>query len=85
MVVKAVREAIAHHQPWQQQLPQYFILTGDTAPERLQMANGLGATLLHKPIDPHALHARLSREWGLRQGGDGFSATLREGDPGHLG
>ncbi len=63
MVVQAVRDAIALHAPWQQQAPQYIILTGDTAPERLQLANGLGATLLHKPIETHVLHQWLAQEW----------------------
>jgi len=62
MVVQAVRAAIAGCPRWQQQpLPIYVILTGDTAPERLQMADSLGATLMHKPIDPRALHARLAQ------------------------
>ena len=83
MVIMAVREAIAHHAPWQKRLPQYFILTGDTAPERLQMANGLGATLLHKPIDPHMLNAQLSREWKLRKSAELFSDTLPTDEPLH--
>ena len=86
MVVMAVRDAISHHTPWQRLPPQYVILTGDTAPERLQMANGLGALLLHKPIDPRALHARLYQEWSLRQQpGAAFTAALPTNDPDHLG
>lgn len=66
-VIVAVRSAIAEHPPWQQRMPpQFCILTGDTAPERLQMATGLGAALLHKPMDAQALHARLHREWVRR-------------------
>lgn len=33
-----------------------IILTGDTAPERLQQAQALGHGLLHKPVQPDALH-----------------------------
>lgn len=67
-VIVAVRAAIAEHPPWQRRMPpQFCILTGDTAPERLQMATGLGAALLHKPMDAQALHARLHREWVRRR------------------
>lgn len=69
--IMAMREASALHAPWQGQLPEFFILTGDTAPDRLQMATGLGATLMHKPIDPQALHTRLSHEWVRRKGHEG--------------
>lgn len=79
-VILAVRETITHHAPWQDVLPEFIILTGDTAPERLQMANGLGAVLMHKPIDPYVLHTRLSREWARRKQG-GVSAALPANDP----
>lgn len=85
MVVMAVRNAIAHHTPWQQQLPHYIILTGDTAPERLQMASSLGATLMHKPIDPRTLHSLLSRELHLRRDLEEFMQTLPASGLGQLG
>lgn len=67
-VVMTVRETLAHHAPWQDQAPAFFILTGDTTPDRLQMATGLGATLMHKPIEPKALYGCLSSEWARRKG-----------------
>ena len=36
-----------------------IIVTGDTAPERLREALASGATLLHKPVAPPALHAAM--------------------------
>jgi PAS domain S-box-containing protein len=36
-----------------------IILTGDTAPERLQQAKALGYGLLHKPVQPDALRATI--------------------------
>ncbi|MFE1573261.1 ATP-binding response regulator [Comamonas odontotermitis] len=81
MVVMAMREAIAHYPPWQTHLPHYIILTGDTAPGRLQLANTMGATLMHKPIDPRQLHDLLSRELGLRLDMEEFMETLPAIDP----
>jgi PAS domain S-box-containing protein len=36
-----------------------IILTGDTAPERLQQARAVGHGLLHKPVQPEALRAAI--------------------------
>jgi CheY-like chemotaxis protein len=80
MVVMALRDATAEHPPWQQMLPHYVILTGDTAPKRLQMANSLGATLMHKPIDPRMLHSLLSRELQLRCDIEEFMETQPPAD-----
>jgi CheY-like chemotaxis protein len=38
-----------------------FIITGDTAPERLREASAGGFLLLHKPVSPMALRATLNR------------------------
>lgn len=38
-----------------------IILTGDTAPERLNEAAASGFRLLHKPIDPEALRTQISK------------------------
>jgi CheY-like chemotaxis protein len=38
-----------------------FLMSGDTAPERLREATASGYDLLHKPIDPMTLRAMLNR------------------------
>jgi signal transduction histidine kinase/CheY-like chemotaxis protein len=38
-----------------------FIITGDTAPERLREASAGGFSLLHKPVSPMALRTTLNR------------------------
>jgi len=38
-----------------------FIITGDTAPERLREASAGGFHLLHKPVTPMALRTTLNR------------------------
>jgi signal transduction histidine kinase len=38
-----------------------FVITGDTAPERLREASAAGFHLLHKPVSPMALRTTLSR------------------------
>ncbi len=38
-----------------------MIVTGDTAPERLQEADAAGFLLLHKPVKPHKLRAAMLR------------------------
>jgi signal transduction histidine kinase len=38
-----------------------FLISGDTAPERLREATASGFRLLHKPVPPHALRAMLSQ------------------------
>jgi signal transduction histidine kinase/DNA-binding NarL/FixJ family response regulator len=45
-----------------------FLITGDTAPERLREASASGLHLLHKPVDPMALRAILNQL--LREGGN---------------
>lgn len=65
-VILAVQEAIALHAPWREHPPEFFILTGDTAPDQLQIAAALGAVLMHKPIEPRVMNAQLGREWVRR-------------------
>jgi CheY-like chemotaxis protein len=43
-----------------------FLITGDTAPERLREAGASGLHLLHKPVAPMALRAMLNQL--LREG-----------------
>jgi CheY-like chemotaxis protein len=38
-----------------------FVITGDTAPERLREASAGGFPLLHKPVSPMALRTTLNR------------------------
>jgi CheY-like chemotaxis protein len=38
-----------------------FVITGDTAPERLREASAAGFHLLHKPVSPMALRTTLNR------------------------
>ncbi|WP_338213696.1 hybrid sensor histidine kinase/response regulator [Halopseudomonas aestusnigri] len=45
-------------------LPPTFIITGDTAPDRLREAQSTGALLLHKPVDTTRLHDAISRVLG---------------------
>jgi len=52
--VEQLREAVAAPVP-------AFIITGDTAPERLREASAAGFHLLHKPVSPMALRAMLNR------------------------
>ena len=52
--VELLREAVAAPVP-------AFIITGDTAPERLREASAAGFHLLHKPVSPMALRAMLNR------------------------
>lgn len=49
LAVRLVRQALG------QQLPA-LIITGDTAPERLQEARATGVPLLHKPVSPTRLY-----------------------------
>jgi CheY-like chemotaxis protein len=42
-------------------LPPTFIITGDTAPDRLREAQSTGALLLHKPLDTARLHDAISQ------------------------
>jgi len=41
-----------------------ILITGDTAPERLQEAHASGLTLLHKPVSPEALRTAIRRALG---------------------
>ena len=38
-----------------------FLITGDTAQERIEMAEHAGLTLLHKPVKPKLLHETINR------------------------
>ena len=53
-----------------------IILTGDTAPERLQQAQALGHGLLHKPVQPEALRAAI--EEALSRGARAHRRTARD-------
>ncbi|WP_321350444.1 hypothetical protein [Halopseudomonas oceani] len=53
-VVAALRERLGV-------LPPTFIITGDTAPDRLREAQSTGALLLHKPLDTARLHDAISQ------------------------
>lgn len=44
-----------------------FVITGDTAPERLREATAGGLNLLHKPVSPAALRATLHHLLGQRR------------------
>jgi signal transduction histidine kinase len=46
-----------------------FLITGDTAPERLREADASGFHLLHKPVSPMALRAMLNQLLSDRAGG----------------
>jgi len=52
-----------------------FLISGDTAPERLRDAGAGGYHLLHKPVPPMALRAMLN---GLLRSQDDLRAALRE-------
>jgi two-component system, sensor histidine kinase len=52
--VEALREAFSTVVP-------AFLITGDTAPERLREASAAGFHLLHKPVSPMALRTTLGR------------------------
>jgi signal transduction histidine kinase len=49
--------------------PPAFLISGDTAPERLREANDRGYHLLHKPVPPMRLRAMLSQLLRSRQEG----------------
>ena len=57
--------------------PPAFLISGDTAPERLREANNRGYHLLHKPVPPIRLRAMLNQLLRSRQEG-GPSATAAE-------
>jgi signal transduction histidine kinase/CheY-like chemotaxis protein len=46
-----------------------FLISGDTAPERLQEASACGYCLLHKPVLPMTLRATISHLLGDHEGG----------------
>jgi CheY-like chemotaxis protein len=46
---------------WQRALPA-ILVTGDTAPERLQQARASGLPLLHKPVRPAAIRSLLRQQ-----------------------
>jgi two-component system, sensor histidine kinase len=45
-----------------------FVITGDTAPERLREASAAGFHLLHKPVSPMALRTTLNRLLKAQEG-----------------
>ena len=45
-----------------------FVITGDTAPERLREASANGFHLLHKPVSPMALRTTLNRLLRVQDG-----------------
>ena len=49
--------------------PPAFLISGDTAPERLREANDRGYHLLHKPVPPMRLRAMLSQLLKIQAGG----------------
>ena len=49
--------------------PPAFLISGDTAPERLREASDRGYHLLHKPVPPMRLRAMLSQLLRSRQEG----------------
>ncbi len=53
-VIKSLRSALGAPIP-------AFLITGDTAPERLREANASGFHLLHKPVSPMTLRAMLNQ------------------------
>lgn len=53
-VIAAIRERLGT-------LPPTFIITGDTAPDRLRDAQDTGALLLHKPVEAGRLHDAVCR------------------------
>jgi CheY-like chemotaxis protein len=60
-VIRAVRAALRMAHPEHSfELPA-IIITGDTDPARLSQAQGVGATLLHKPIDTQVLYDELAK------------------------
>ena len=60
-VIRAVRAALRTAHPEHSfELPA-IIITGDTDPARLSQAQGVGATLLHKPIDTQVLYDELAK------------------------
>jgi signal transduction histidine kinase/CheY-like chemotaxis protein len=52
--IRQLRSAAGRHVP-------AFLLSGDTAPDRLREASETGHQLLHKPVEPMALRAMLNR------------------------
>jgi signal transduction histidine kinase/DNA-binding NarL/FixJ family response regulator len=68
--IHAVRAAIGHDMP-------ALIVTGDTAPERLQEADAAGFLLLHKPVKPQKL--RTAMQFLLRtRSGSATNSTNHE-------
>jgi CheY-like chemotaxis protein len=56
-----------------------FLISGDTAPERLQEASASGYHLLHKPVMPMTLRALMSRL--LKVGGGAAQPTATSRSP----
>lgn len=65
-VIRAVRAALRMAKPGSALEPPSIIITGDTDPARIAQAQGVGATLLHKPIDTQVLHDELAKVFARR-------------------
>jgi CheY-like chemotaxis protein len=61
---------------WGAQIPA-FLISGDTAPERLREASASGYYLLHKPVLPITLRSVVSRLLKNQPGGVGDPAIAR--------
>lgn len=74
--VEAIRESLERPVP-------AIIITGDTSPERLREISGTGLHVMHKPVNPDELQARMQQLFDNRQkGGDrtaGQASDKREG------
>jgi signal transduction histidine kinase len=64
-VIRAVSNALRMTHPDDFREPPSIIITGDTDPARIAQAQGVGATLLHKPIDTQVLYDELAKVWVL--------------------
>ncbi|MBH2010209.1 MAG: hybrid sensor histidine kinase/response regulator [Xanthomonadaceae bacterium] len=67
-VIRAVRAALQKLPDFADFDPPVVIVTGDTDPLRISQARGLGATVLHKPIDTQVLHAELAKAFAFKTG-----------------
>ncbi len=65
-VIRAVRASLRMAHPGAGLAPPSIIITGDTDPARMLQAQGVGATLLHKPIDTQVLYEELARAFAFR-------------------
>jgi len=66
-VIRAVRGAWRTLKVARMIDPPSIIITGDTDPARIFQAQGVGATLLHKPIDTQVLYDELAKAFALKK------------------